>query len=116
MNIFKLLQSLPALIGLGNDLKETFGDPSEANIQRDIQEIVPLVEKWFPTVKPELVESVARIAMSVVTLKGDRSAHHIEAVAAIIVHELPNLGVPVTQEHADAWIKATVDLLQDLGA
>ncbi len=115
--MFQLLGSLPALLGLFNDLKATFAHPTEANVEHALSDIAPLVQKWFPNLPEDKLTAALETANAIVAFFwGERSAKTAEILAAEIVHHLPSFGVPVKQEHADAWIAATIDLLSDLGA
>lgn len=124
MNILSILSPIASLLGysdaiaLVNDIAALSKNATEGGIDQAITDAGTLVANRVKAVKPEQITAIETILVAAVSAYENKFVTgSVEAAFAAVVHELPVLipNLTITQEHADAFVRAGVDLLSDLG-
>lgn len=110
---FKYVTDIPAFLALFGEIKNAAKVKSEASIDLVIEDALPIVAKYAPNIPASELNAIAGDLIALVSLGGDHSLKHSESVALVIVQSLPKFGLKLTQEHADALVKAVSDALGD---
>lgn len=99
LKFIQLIQYAPALFTIINDAESDVKNPSEANLSLTVQDAEATVKKIFPNTDPKVIDAYAAIILDAITLEGDRSASHVEAVLIDIATQLStalNLPIQIT--------------------
>ncbi|MDE2019818.1 MAG: hypothetical protein KGJ13_05750 [Patescibacteria group bacterium] len=124
MNILSILGPVASLLGysdamaLLNDIIALSKSVTEGGLDQAISDTGTLVGNRIKTLKQEQIQAAETILIAVVAAYENKFVTgSVEAVFAAIVHELPVLipNLTITQEHGDAFVRAGVNLLSDLG-
>lgn len=124
MNILSILGPIASILGysdamaLLNDIIAISKGATEVELDKAIQDAGTLVGDKIKSIKPEQIQAVEAVLVAIVSAYEQKfTAASVEVAFAGIVHSLPVLipNLTITQEHADAFVQAGVNLLSDLG-